>query len=481
MTSLRARLLLAFGALGLALLVGLGGALFLVLRGLEADAADGALTDTAVQLVAAARTRLAAGAPVTTVVAELQTAVQPLDLTLLLVDGRGDVLARSSPAGSPAHVDLTRPGPRGTLAHGQYAADGQTFAFVAVTISGRAAAIASRVLVLVRRDTSGVAALGDLARALVVALVVVLIVGGSLATLLARSIARPLERLAAATSDVSKGVLPPALPLDGPAEMARLSASFNVMSAEVAQSRQAQRDLLANVRHDLRTPVTVIGGYAQALQDGTASGPEAVRAAAAIAQETTRLEGMVDELGALSDLEAGGRALRLQQLDALELARAAAIRFASSAEAAGQAIEAPSDPSPIPFAGDRSAIERILGNLVRNALAAAPSPGGHVRLEAAALPAGATLGGAAVLLAVRDDGPGIPPEALPRVFERFFRADPARKGPGSGLGLAIVAELARVHGGRAFAEDPAGGGARVGVVLPVLPGRPAGVAPDLPS
>ncbi|MGH2467355.1 MAG: HAMP domain-containing protein, partial [Candidatus Limnocylindrales bacterium] len=275
MTSLRARLLLAFGALGLALLVGLGGALFLVLRGLEGDAADGALTDTAVQLVVAARTRLAAGVAGAEVLAELQTGLQPLDLTLLLVDGRGDVVARSSTGPSPAHVDLTRPGPRGTLAHGQYASGGQTFAFVAVTISGRAAAIGSRVLVLARRDTSGVAALGDLAQALVVALVVMLVVGGLLATLLARSIARPLERLAAATSEVSKGMLPPPLPLAGPAEMARLSASFNVMSEEVAQARQAQRDLLANVRHDLRTPVTVIGGYAQALQDGTASGPDA--------------------------------------------------------------------------------------------------------------------------------------------------------------------------------------------------------------
>jgi len=105
----------------------------------------------------------------------------------------------------------------------------------------------------------------------------------------------------------------------------------------------------------------------------------------------------------------------------------------------------------------------MLGNLVRNALAAAPRPGGHVRVEVVPLP------GDAVMLAVRDDGPGIPSAALARVFERFYRADPARAGQGSGLGLAIVDELARAHGGRAFAENMPEGGARVGVILPALP------------
>ncbi|HET7677292.1 MAG TPA: sensor histidine kinase, partial [Candidatus Limnocylindrales bacterium] len=100
----------------------------------------------------------------------------------------------------------------------------------------------------------------------------------------------------------------------------------------------------------------------------------------------------------------------------------------------------------------------------------APSPGGSVVVEAAA------RGQAEIVLAVRDDGPGIPGDALERVFERFYRGDPARAGGGSGLGLAIVAELARAHGGRAFAERPAGGGARVGVVLPVSGGRPMGAA-----
>jgi two-component system, OmpR family, sensor histidine kinase MtrB len=470
--SLRARLLLAFGALGLAILIGLGSALFIVLRGLEHDAADGALTDTAVQLVTVARARLAANVQGRVVLADMETALQPLGISLLLADGQGTVLASTGDT-PPARVDLTRPGLRGTLAHGTYRVSGRQYLFVAVTVAGPATSTGTRVLVLARPDTSAGAALGDLARALVVALLVVLVVGGLLATALARSIARPLERLAAATSHVSRGDLPAPLPVEGPAEVAHASASFNVMSAEVAHARQAQRDLVANVRHDLRTPVTVIGGFAQALQDGTATGADAERAAAAIVEETARLERMVEGLADLSDLEAGGRALRLEQLDASELVRTTVVRFAPSAEAVGQRVSGPGDAVAIPFVADRSAAERMLGNLVRNALAAAPSPGGQVRLEAAALPAGSVLSGPAVLLAVRDDGPGIPADALPRVFDRFFRADPARRGPGSGLGLAIVAELARAHGGRAFAENAPGGGARVGVVLPAMPAATA--------
>ena len=113
------------------------------------------------------------------------------------------------------------------------------------------------------------------------------------------------------------------------------------------------------------------------------------------------------------------------------------------------------------FSADRVAVDRILGNLVENALAVVPAPGGHNWLEAR---------GSAdwITLAVSDDGPGFPPGATQRIFDRFYRGDPARSGPGSGLGLAIVRELARAHGGEAQAESLAPHGARVVVHLPRL-------------
>jgi two-component system OmpR family sensor kinase len=113
---------------------------------------------------------------------------------------------------------------------------------------------------------------------------------------------------------------------------------------------------------------------------------------------------------------------------------------------------------------DRGALERIMANLISNALAAAP--GGQVWLSSSAGPSGRPE---TVILAVTDDGPGFPPGAAARAFERFYRADPARAGTGSGLGLAIVREFAGAHGGTAYAENVAPRGARVSVVLPRIP------------
>jgi signal transduction histidine kinase len=124
------------------------------------------------------------------------------------------------------------------------------------------------------------------------------------------------------------------------------------------------------------------------------------------------------------------------------------------------------------FTGDRLAVERILQNLVENALSVVPEAG-HVWLRAAPLRMPGRQPG--ISMSVTDDGPGFPPGTSERVFERFFRADPSRTGGGSGLGLAIVRELARAHGGEAWAENVAPHGARVTVLLPISPAIP-GVA-----
>jgi signal transduction histidine kinase len=129
-------------------------------------------------------------------------------------------------------------------------------------------------------------------------------------------------------------------------------------------------------------------------------------------------------------------------------------------------------PAALPFAADRLAVERILSNLVENALAAVgPAVIGsaartvHLAARGARTPDGRT----AVILSVSDDGPGFPPGGLEQAFDRSYRGDPSRSGPGSGLGLAIVRELARRHGGDAAAENLAPHGARVSVVLPIVP------------
>jgi signal transduction histidine kinase len=269
------------------------------------------------------------------------------------------------------------------------------------------------------------------------------------------------------------------LPVTGPTEVAQATTAFNAMAQEVARGREAQRQIVADLRHDLRTPLTVIGGFAEALRDGTAQGPAIPRAAELIADEARRLERMLGDLGALADLERGGRPLEPVLLDGVAIMRDAAARFGPTASARGQQVTLEAGAPRLPLTADQLCVERIVANLVANAMAHTRS---RIWLEAKPIAAddppvggaGGWSGAPGVLLAVRDDGPGIPPEILPRVFDRFFRGDPSRVGPGSGLGLAIVAELAVSMGGRAFAESRPGAGARVGVVLPATPGPASG-------
>jgi two-component system sensor histidine kinase BaeS len=294
------------------------------------------------------------------------------------------------------------------------------------------------------------------------------LVGAILALLLATSVTKPLARVASAAAGLPSGTVEP-LALEGPDEIRRLIGTFNAMAAELTALRKRESELLADLRHDLRTPLTVIGGFAAALADGTATGDDAARAARAIGEEAARLERLVGELGALERLREGSAGLRPEQLDAGALLASTRERFTAAAVAAHVSLEvsAQAGSEALGFAADRLAVERILGNLVANALAAAPVDG-HIWLAAQAV----TLEGEgrpAIALSVTDDGSGFPPGSGARVFERFYRADPARTGAGAGLGLAIVRELAEAHGGTAHAENVAPHGARVSVVLPVVP------------
>lgn len=464
-------------------------ALGLILTNLHADATRSLLADVGQTVVARFRDA-SFDRELRAVVAEVREAVagSGTDVHVLRADGTyvdlGDSPADARPA-SP--IAIPAAAVRGQTVSGSATfSDGRQHLYAA-TILRPANASGPRAIVLSRLDQSRAQAIADLLRALPLVVLLSAIIGLPLVLVLARSVGGPLRRLAEATADLPRGAHQ-ALPLEGPAEVRELTARFNAMADELEAARAREAALLADLRHDLRTPLTVISGYAAALSDGTAAGDDAMRAARTIGDEAARLERLVDELGTTERLRRGPEGLRPEPIDAADLLAGSIDRFRATAASAGIDLSIVGDPAggatgaapdalegapgapegrgtaaSIAFVADRGAMERIMANLINNALAAAPSPGGHVWLSATAGP------GDRVVLAVTDDGPGFPPGAATRAFERFFRADPARAGQGSGLGLAIVRELASAHGGTAHAENVAPRGARVSVMLPRIP------------
>lgn len=456
----------------------MGLTLTVILGNLHADAAKSSLADIGQTLIVRFRDAVL-DRDLRALVGEVRDAVADTDIGVQLLRGDGtyvDLGAAGGPATPTASIAIAVGAPKGATITGSAPfTDGQTHLYAA-TVLRPATGAGPRAIVLSLPDRSRAAAIADLVRTLPLVLLLSAIVGLPLVLLLSRSVAGPLRRLAEATADLPVRSGHDPLPLQGPTEVRELTARFNAMAGELGDARQRETELLADLRHDLRTPLTVIGGYAAALADGTAVGPDAERAARTIGEEAARLGRLVDELGAVERLRQGVDGLRPEPLDAIDLVRTTAARFESAAQAAGVELRVVGDELPAPatrtesliFVADRGAVERIMANLVSNALAAT-APGGHVWLSATAGSLTDDRAPTSVILVVTDDGPGFPPGAASRVFERFYRADPARTGLGSGLGLAIVRELATAHGGTAHAENVAPHGARVSVVLPTVP------------
>jgi two-component system, OmpR family, sensor kinase len=470
--SLTPRIALSFIGVALIAWLAIGATLFVVLRALHTETTGTRLEDQATALATQARQAVLAGDAQGLVGAIRDTATsEGLMVFVVTVDGR--VVAPSGVATPAPGSFVVDPGGRNASNHGVTTLqDGQAYDYAATVIRPNATA-GAHALVVATPDRSARDALGDLIAAIPAVILVTLLVGGPIAWLVARSVGAPLRRLAAATADVPTTVPVAPLPLEGPTEVRELTGRFNAMTQALAGTRERETELLANLRHDLRTPLTVIRGFADALADGTAAGDDATRAAHAIAEESARLERLVDELGSLERLRAGTAGLRPEPLDARASLRETAERFAPGAAASGVEVllvgNAATGTDDLSFAADRVAVDRMLGNLVGNALAAVPTPGGHVWLDARLLTPVRQGEPAGIALSVTDDGPGFSPGTTERVFERFYRADAARSGTGSGLGLAIVRELAEAHGGTAHAEQVAPHGAKVSVVLPRVP------------
>jgi signal transduction histidine kinase len=290
-----------------------------------------------------------------------------------------------------------------------------------------------------------------------------------LAVVIARTVTQPLTNVARASEAMARGQYEQSVPLEGPDEVSRVADSFNKMASQVANSQQAQRDFVANVSHDLKTPITSILGWSQSLVDGTASeGEQQRRAASVIHDETARLERMVNQLLDLARLESGQLRLLLEQVDLEQLLIEIQQNFDHRTQEAGIGLSLNIQPVPRVMA-DRDRMSQILTNLMDNALTHTQT-GGQIRLGLH------PFGEAMVEIAVQDTGRGIPPEELSRIFERFYQVDKSRsdrdQGQGSGLGLSIVKELVEAHQGKITAQSQIGMGTTFIIHLPTVAQNP---------
>ena len=279
----------------------------------------------------------------------------------------------------------------------------------------------------------------------------------------ARWIADPLQQVVAASRQMPARQTA-ALPLKGPREVQTLTRAFNEMTARVQASQKSQRDFVANVSHELKTPLTSIQGFAQAVLDGAADTPEArQQAARVIYDEAGRMHRMVLALLDLARLDAGTADFQRAPVDIPALLNSVVEKFTPQARGTGLTlrIETPALP---PITGDGDRLAQVFTNLVDNALKFTPARG-QVTLRAALI-------GSEVQVDVADSGAGIPAEALTHIFDRFYQADPSRSGGGkhgAGLGLAIVKEIVQAHGGTISVRSAPDEGSTFTVRLPLTP------------
>ena len=282
-----------------------------------------------------------------------------------------------------------------------------------------------------------------------------------LAFVIARWVADPLQRMLSAARAVPSQEIQPIEPR-GPREVQEVMRAFNSMTQRVQASQTSQREFVANVSHELKTPLTSIQGFAQAILDDTADTPERRKQAAQVIQtEAARMHRMALDLLDLARLDAGTADLKMSPLDVDVLLNGMAEKFAPLAERAGVKIVAQASSLPAVM-GDGDRLAQVFTNLVENALKFTPA-GGQVTLAA-------RKAGPEVEIDVADTGTGIAPEALSHIFDRFYQADASRarrERQGAGLGLAIAREIVGAHGGKISVRSQLGQGTVFTVRLPV--------------
>jgi signal transduction histidine kinase len=284
---------------------------------------------------------------------------------------------------------------------------------------------------------------------LIISLLISLWLGGT--------VYRPLAGVKEASRKIALGDYSQRVPVEGPIEVKELAAGFNHMASEVEQSQIRLRQFVADVSHELKSPLTSIQGFAQALLDGTADDEETrFKAASIINGEARRLKRQVDELLELSRMQSGQAPIAMTPLDFNDVITRSVEIYAVQAREKSVELRMHVEPR-LSVTGDADRLEQVFNNLLDNAIKNAPC--------SSAINITSAVSGNCVRVSVSDSGPGISESNLPHVFERFYQVPGVRTGVG--LGLTIAKEIVLAHGGTIEVQSRQGEGACFTVSLPV--------------
>lgn len=349
---------------------------------------------------------------------------------------------------------------QGRIVFGGFVEDGRQWLFSGELKESPSGQLNATIVAEPRPTVSLQAILANFGMSLILPLVQAALIGlllaVALSVLISRTIAYPLQAAADAAQAVTRGDLSKRVPTTGPREVRAVANSFNRMTEEVQHTQQAQQDFLANVSHDLKTPLTSIQGYSQAIMDGAARDP--AHAAEIIYDEATRLTRLVNELTDLAQIQAGQFPMKMTPIDLGQITESVARKLEVVAEQKGVALHYNTGYIP-PISGDGDRLVQVLTNIISNAIKFTPE-GGTVSVST-------ILRSGGVEITVRDNGIGIPKEDVPRIFERFYQVDKTR-GPtrGTGLGLAITYEIVQAHHGHIEVDSSEGMGTTFRVWFP---------------
>lgn len=279
------------------------------------------------------------------------------------------------------------------------------------------------------------------------------LIAGLVLLIYLRGVMKPLNRLTHAAAAMAEGDFAVRVETGGSTrEVAELSAAFNTMTEKLSEVEDSRREFVANVSHELRSPITAIGGYVEGMLDGTIPPEGHERYLTIVSDETKRLSRLIGELLALSRLERDDAALEQTDFDVCDLLERVFLRRTGDLESKCLDVECDFDPEPCCVRADMARIEQVAVNLIDNAIKFTPA-GGRITLQVRADDRLCTV-------TVADNGIGILPEDRPRVFERFFTADRAHtSGKGTGLGLSICQRIMEMHGQTIRLLDTAQGAA----------------------